>query len=409
MRRCADRPAGLRDAGSTTVPAAGSSVWRRIMTRLDRLAGLSDHGVSIRVASLDRERLRGGGLTALVRDRHVVGVTTNPTIFQQALAHGAEYDSQVHDLGVRGVSPEDAARSMIGYDVRWACDVLRPVHDRTGGLDGYVSIEVDPSVAHDTEKTLAEARALHWLIARPNVMVKIPATDAGLAAITAATAEGIGVNVTLVFGLTRYAAVIDAYLSGLERAAAAGVDLRTIRSVASVFVSRVDTEIDGRLDKVGTVDARALLGKAGIATARLAYEHYEAVIATPRWRRLEARGATRQRPLWASTGVKNPAYPDTKYVTQLVAPDTVNTMPEATLHAVADHAEIGPDTIQSGYEDATAVLEALPRVGVDYEDAMSTLERDGVQKFVDSWNELLSKLRAALCSESDRRPPMRSK
>src|SRR3954467_4529965 len=292
MRRCADVPAGLRDTGSTTVPAASSS-WRRIMTDVDRLAELSDRGVSIWLDSLNRERLDGGGLAALVRDGHVVGVTTNPTIFQQALAQGAQYDSQVHDLGLRGVSPEEAARSMIGYDVRWACDVLRPVYDRTGGLDGYVSIEVDPSVAHDTEKTLAEARALHWLIARPNVMVKIPATDAGLAAITAATAEGISVNVTLIFGLTRYAAVIDAYLSGLEQAAAAGGDLRTIRSVASLFVSRVDTEIDGRLDKIGTVEARALLGKAGIANARLAYKHFEAVIATPRWRRLEEQGAAR--------------------------------------------------------------------------------------------------------------------
>jgi transaldolase len=240
---------------------------------------------------------------------------------------------------------------------------------------------------------------LQWLVARPNVMIKIPATDAGLAAITAATAEGISVNVTLVFGLTRYAAVLDAYLSGLERAAAAGVDLRTIRSVASLFVSRVDTEIDRRLDKEGTVDARKLLGKAGIANARLAYRHYEAVLATLRWRRLEERGANRQRPLWASTGVKNPAYPDTRYVTQLVAPDTVNTMPEATLDAVADHAEFGTEAIQSSYEDATTVLEALPRVGIDYEDAMNTLEREGVQKFVDSWNELLSKLRASLSAK----------
>jgi transaldolase len=368
----------------------------------DRLAELSDHGVSIWLDSLNRERLRGGGLGALVRDRHVVGVTTNPTIFQQALAHGAQYDSQIHDLGLRGVSPEEAARSLIGFDVRWACDTLRPVYDRTGGVDGYVSIEVDPSVAHDPDRTLAEARALHWLVARPNVMIKIPATDAGLDALTAATAEGINVNVTLVFGLRRYAAVIDAYLTGLERAAAAGMDLRKIRSVASLFVSRVDTEIDGRLDKIGTADAHGLLGKAGIANARLAYQHYELMSATSRWRRLEAQGATRQRPLWASTGVKNPAYPDTMYVTQLVAPDTVNTMPEATLHAVADHAEFGTGTIQSSYEDARTVLQALLRVGVDYEDAMSTLEREGVQKFVDSWNELLSKLRTALRGQNDR-------
>src|SRR3954447_26223991 len=407
MRRSADRR--RRAAGRTTVPATRSSVWRRMMSQVDRLAELSDRDVSIWLDSLNRERLGGGGLAALVRDRHVVGVTTNPTIFQQALAHGAQYDSQIHDLGLRGISPEEAARSMIGYDVRWACDVLRPVYDRTGGLDGYVSIEVDPSVAHDTEKTVAEARALHWLIARPNVMIKIPATKAGLAAIAAATAEGISVNVTLIFGLTRYASVMDAYLGGLERAAAAGLDLRTIRSVASLFVSRVDTEIDGRLNKVGTADARALLGKAGIANARLAYKHYEAVIATPRWRRLEEQGAARQRPLWASTGVKDPAYPDTMYVTQLVAPDSVNTMPESTLDAVADHAEIGLGTIQSSYEDATTVFEALPRVGVDYEDVMNALERDGVQKFVDSWDELLSELRAALCAARDRQRPTRSK
>jgi transaldolase len=246
------------------------------MTHADRLAELSERGVSIWLDSLDRGRLRGGGLAALVRDRHVVGVTTNPTISQRALANGAQYAGQVHDLGLRGVSPEEAARSMIGHDVRWACDVLRPVYDRTGGVDGFVSIEVDPSVAHDTEKTVAEARALHWL------------------------------NVTLAFGVSRYAAVIDAYLTRLERAVAAGLDVRSIRSVASLFVSRVDTEIDGRLDKVGTADALALRGRAGIANARLAYEHYESVIATPRWPRLEARGATRQRPLWASTGVKNP-------------------------------------------------------------------------------------------------------
>src|SRR3954453_2626004 len=295
MRRSADRR--RRAAGRTTVPATRSSVWRRMMSQVDRLAELSDRDVSIWLDSLNRERLDGGGLAALVRDRHVVGVTTNPTIFQRALAHGAQYDSQIHDLGRRGVSPEEAARSLIGCDVRWACDTLRPVYDRTGGVDGYVSIEVDPSVAHDRDKTVAEARALHWLIARPNVMIKIPATDAGLDAITAAIAEGIRVNVTLVFGRKRDAAGIDAYLSGLERAAAAGLDLRTIRSVASLFVSRVDTEIDGRLDKVGTADAHELLGKAGIANSRLAYQHYEAVVAAPRRRRLEAQGATRQRRL----------------------------------------------------------------------------------------------------------------
>jgi len=225
-----------------------------------------------------------------------------------------------------------------------------PVFDRTGGVDGRVSIEVDPRVAHDTAKTVAEARALQWLIARPNVMIEIAATAAGLGAITAATAAGISVDVTLVFGLKCYAAVIDAYLRGLEQAATTGVDLTTIRSVASLFVSRVDTEMDARLNRLGTVEAQALRGNSGITNAGLAYEHDEAVIGSPRWRQLEAGGATRQRPLWASTGVKNPAYPDTMYVTQLVAPDTVNTMPEATLTAVADHAQIGTDTIQSKSE-----------------------------------------------------------
>jgi transaldolase len=330
------------------------------MISADRLAELSEHGVSVWLDSLSRGRLHGGGLAALVGDRHVVGVTTNPTIFEQALADSSDYASQVQDLGLRGVSSEEAARSMIGYDVRWACDVLRPVFDRADGVDGRVSIEVDPRVAHDTAKTVAEARASQWLINRPNVMIKMPATDAGLNAIAAATAAGISVNVTLVFGLKRYAAVIDAYLGGLEQAATTGVDLTTIRSVASLFVSRVDTEIGARLNRMGTVEARALRGKSGIANARLAYEHCEAVIASPRWRQLEARGATRQRPIWASTGVKNPAYPDMMYVTQLVGPDTVNTMPEATLAAVADHARIGKDTIQSSYEEAAAVLETLP-------------------------------------------------
>jgi transaldolase len=378
------------------------------MTSADRLAELSEHGVSVWLDSLSRGRLRGGGLAALVRDRHVVGVTTNPTIFEQALADSSDYASQVQDLGLRGVSSEEATRSIIGYDVRWACDVLRPVFDRTGGVDGRVSIEVDPRVAHNTAKTVAEARASQWLITRLNVMIKMPVADAGPNAITAATAAGISVNVTLVFGLKRYAAVINAYLRGLEQAATTGVDSTTIRSVASLFVSRVDTEIDARLNRMGTDEARALRGKSGIANARLAYEHYEAVITSPRWRQLEARGATRQRPLWASTGVKNPAYPTTMYVTQLVAPDTVNTMPEATLAAVADHARIGTDTIQSSYEEAAAVLETLPRVGVDYEDVMSTLERDGVQKFVDSWNDLLAGLQAALCAGSEHRPRMQS-
>ncbi|MEX2550265.1 MAG: transaldolase, partial [Nitriliruptoraceae bacterium] len=349
--------------------------------KTDPLADLSDAGVAIWLDDLSRQRLASGNLSDLIRDRHLVGVTTNPTIFQKALSEGAAYDAQMHDLALRGVEVEEAVRALTTYDVRWACDVLHPTFVATDKIDGRVSIEVDPRLARDEERTVAEARALWWLVDRPNVLIKIPATVEGLGAITRCIGEGISINVTLIFSLERYRAVIDAYLAGLEAARAAGHDLGTIHSVASFFVSRVDTEIDARLDASGTERAQELRGKAAIANARLAYELYEEVVASPRWAELAAAGATLQRPLWASTGVKDPAYDDTRYVTELVGPNTVNTMPEATLDAVADHGEIRGDTLTPFADAARADLAALAEVGVDYDDVVAVLEREGVEKF----------------------------
>ena len=362
----------------------------------DALADLSAAGVSIWLDDISRERLRTGNLADLVATSHVVGVTSNPTIFQKALEKGDAYDEQLRDLKTRQIAIDGVIRYLMAYDIRWACDVLRPVYDATGGVDGRVSIEVDPRLAADTPRTIAEAKGLWWLVDRPNVMIKIPATEPGLPAITAATAAGISVNVTLIFGLDRYDQVMDAYLTGLEQAQAAGKDLSTIRSVASFFVSRVDTEIDKRLDKIGTDEATALRGKAGIANARLAYERFEAVLASARWQRLASAGATVQRPLWASTGVKDPAYDDTMYVVDLVAPDTVNTMPEATLHAVADHGTIRGDAIAGSYDDARGVLAGLEALGIGYDDVIELLEVEGVQKFEDSYAQLAESVRVQL-------------
>jgi transaldolase len=362
----------------------------------DALAQLSEAGVSVWLDDISRERLRSGNLQQLVDEKHVVGVTSNPTIFAKALEKGSAYDDQVRDLHVREVAIDGAIRYLMAYDIRWACDVLRPVYDATDGQDGRVSIEVDPRLAHETERTIAEARGLWWLVDRPNVMIKIPATAEGLPAITAATAEGISVNVTLIFGLDRYDAVMDAYLSGLEQAKEKGLDLGKIRSVASFFVSRVDTEIDKRLDKMGTDEARALRGKAAIANARLAYERYEKVIASDRWKALEEAGANRQRPLWASTGVKDPAYDDTMYVVELVAEDVVNTMPEATLNAVADHGQIRGDTIHGTYEQSQQVIDDLEALGIHYDDVINVLESEGVQKFEDSYKQLAESVQGQL-------------
>ena len=351
---------------------------------MNPLADLSAAGVAVWLDDLSRSRLASGDLADLVRDSSVVGVTTNPSIFQKALSDGAAYDEQVRDLALRGTDIGEAVRALTTYDVRWACDVLRPVYDATDRLDGRVSIEVDPRIAHDAARTVAEAKALWWLVDRPNLYIKIPATRAGLPAITAVLAEGISVNVTLIFSLERYDAVMDAFLAGLEQAKANGHDLSGLGSVASFFVSRVDTEVDERLG-----DGHALRGLAAIANARLAYLHYEQAFSTDRWKALEAAGAKPQRPLWASTGVKDPAYDDTQYVVELVAPGTVNTMPEATLQAVADHGVVRGDTITGEYASAQQVLDDLAAAGISYDDVVAQLETEAVQKFEDAWNGLI--------------------
>ncbi|MEV1129537.1 transaldolase [Agromyces sp. NPDC049794] len=366
------------------------------MSSTSPTAALSAAGVSIWLDDLSRERLVSGGLERLIAERNVVGVTTNPTIFATALAKGDGYEEHLHALAEAGTDLEPAVFEIITDDVRTAADVLRPTYDATGGFDGRVSIEVAPGLASDTAGTIAQAKELWATVDRPNVMVKIPATLGGLDAITAATAAGISVNVTLIFSLERYRQVIEAYLAGLEQAKAAGIDLSTIHSVASFFVSRVDTEIDKRLEAIGTDEALALKSKGGIANARLAYELYEQTFADERATALLEAGANRQRPLWASTGVKDPSLPDTLYVTELVAPGVVNTMPEKTLEATFDHGEITGDTVTGAYAEAGEVLDALARVGVDYDDVTALLEREGVDKFIVSWGELLETVRAAL-------------
>jgi transaldolase len=362
----------------------------------DPLADLTAAGVAVWLDDLSRERLRTGNLQHLIDDKHVVGVTTNPTIFQKAISSGDAYDEQTAELALRGVDVGEAVRTLTTYDVRWACDVLRPAYDRTGTVDGRVSIEVDPRLAHDSARTVAEAKALWWLVDRPNMFIKIPATQEGLPAITETLAAGISVNVTLIFSLQRYDEVMDAFLTGLEQARANGHDITTIGSVASFFVSRNDTETDKRLDKIGSEEAKALRGTAAIANARLAYQHYENVFAGDRWKALADAGAKPQRPLWASTGVKDPTYDDTRYVVELVAPGVVNTMPEATLDAVADHGVIRGDTIRPYYDEARQVLERLAAIGVDYDDVVQTLEDEGVKKFEDSWNELIEQVTRSL-------------
>ena len=364
----------------------------------DGLAQLSAAGVSVWLDDISRERLTTGNLADLIRDRHVVGVTSNPTIFAHALASGSAYDGQLADLETRGVGLEEAARAITTYDIRWACDVLRPVYDATSGVDGRVSIEVDPRIARDTAKTIAEARALWWLVDRPNLFIKIPATEQGLPAITQCLSEGISVNVTLIFSLERYGQVIDAFFAGMEQAGQAGHDLATIASVASFFVSRMDTEVDHRLEKIGTAEAAALRGKAAIANARLAYELYEERFATPRWEALRQAGARPQRPLWASTSTKDPAFPDTMYVEELVAPGTVNTMPEATLHAMADHGKVRGNTASSGYDQARQVFADLEALGIGYQDVVTVLEDEGVAKFAASWQEMLETISTALAA-----------
>jgi transaldolase len=362
----------------------------------DPLADLSAAGVSIWLDDISRERLQSGNLEDLVEHKHVVGVTSNPTIFQKALEKGTAYDGQVADLEEREVAIDGAIRYLMGYDIRWACDVLKPVYDATNGKDGRVSIEVDPRLAHNTARTIAEAKGLWWLVDRPNALIKIPAMDEGLPAIAEATAAGISVNVTLIFGLDRYDQVMDAYLTGLEKAKEAGIDLSTIHSVASFFVSRVDTEVDKRLDAVGTDEAKALKGRTAVANARLAYELFVDEFGTERAIELQEKGANRQRPLWASTGVKDPSLPDTFYVTDLVTHGVVNTMPEKTLNAVADHGEVKGDTIVGKYDEAREDLAKLAAAGVDVAEVTALLEREGVDKFIVSWHELTDTVAKAL-------------
>jgi len=368
----------------------------------DRLAELSAAGVSVWLDDLSRERIESGNLAKLVSDRHVVGVTTNPTIFASALANGERYDDQVGGLTRGGAGVEDVITELTTDDVRAACDVLEDVFQTSGGTDGRVSIEVAPALAFDTEGTIEAARTLWRKVDRPNLMIKIPATTEGLPAITEVVGDGISVNVTLIFGLARYEQVMEAYLAGLENAKNTGVDLTTVHSVASFFVSRVDSEVDKRLDAIGSDEARALRGKAAVANARLAFEKYEQVFGSERFKTLAEAGANVQRPLWASTGVKNPDYSDTLYVTELVTAGTVNTMPEKTMEAFADHGEVHGDRVRGEYDDARQLMDALAGLGIGYDDVIEALEREGVEKFVASWGELVETVEGQMAASAEK-------
>ncbi len=359
---------------------------------------LSDAGVSIWLDDLSRGRLDTGTLRKLIEEKNVVGVTTNPSIFHAAITTGHDYDAVIAAQAAAGASVEDTVFAITTTDVADACELFAPVAAATNGVDGRVSIEVDPRLAWDTAGTITEAKELYAQVNKDNVLIKIPATLEGLEAITATLAAGISVNVTLIFSLERYRAVINAFQTGLEQAKDNGHDLSTIHSVASFFVSRVDSEIDKRLDAIGTDEARALKGKAGLANARLAYQVYEELFSTERWALLADAGARPQRPLWASTGVKDPAYPDTLYVTELVAPGVVNTMPEKTLDATFDHGAVTGDTITRGYDDANATLNALDALGISYNEVVAVLESEGLDKFVASWKELLADVEGALAA-----------
>ncbi|WP_026927519.1 transaldolase [Granulicoccus phenolivorans] len=358
-----------------------------------RLRALADAGVSIWLDDLSRDRINSGNLADLIENYSVVGVTTNPTIFAAALKNGQAYSEQIGRLKAEGLDVAAVIKELTTDDVRNACDVFDSVAAETEGEDGRVSIEVDPDLARDTDATIAQAKFLAEKVDRANVFIKIPATREGLPAITAVIGAGISVNVTLIFSLQRYQEVIDAYLAGLEQAKAAGLDLAKIRSVASFFVSRVDTEVDKRLE--GT-KYEHLRGKAAVANARLAYEMHLNAVETERYQALLGAGANVQRPLWASTGVKNPTYPDTLYVTELVAQDTVNTMPEKTMKAFADHGATRGDQITPNLADARAVMADLKTAGIDMDDVVQVLEDEGVDKFVVSWNELVDTVEKAL-------------
>ena len=365
------------------------------MTTTTPTTQLSEAGVSIWLDDLSRERLSSGSLQKLIDQKNVVGVTTNPSIFQAAITSGTYYDAKIAELVAKGAGLDETIFEITTTDVADACDLFAPVAAATKGVDGRVSIEVDPRLAWDTDGTITEAKKLYERVDKDNVHIKIPATLEGLPAITATLAEGISVNVTLIFSLERYRAVIQAFQSGMEQARNNGHDLAKIHSVASFFVSRVDSEIDKRLDAIGTDEARSLKGKAGVANARLAYEIYEQLFSTARWTALAKDGALPQRPLWASTGVKDPAYPDTLYVTELAAPGVVNTMPEKTLDATFDHGVITGDTISGTYTEARATLAALEAIGISYDEIVGLLESEGLDKFVTSWEELLADVEGA--------------
>lgn len=367
------------------------------MSTNPNLKDLSERGVAVWLDDLSRERITGGGLAALTEQMSVVGVTTNPSIFQAAISGSDQYADQLADCATLEMTVDETVRSITTHDVRAACDVLRPVAEATGGTDGRVSIEVDPRSAHDEAKTVAEAKLLWWTVDRPNLFIKIPATDAGIPAITATIAAGISVNVTLIFSLERYRQVMDAYLAGIEQRVQAGGSLDGLASVASFFVSRVDTEIDKRLAEIGDATA-ALRGRAGVANAQLAYQEFEKVFSSDRWLALEAKGARKQRPLWASTGVKNPDYPDTLYISELIAPDVVNTMPEKTMNAYADHGTPGTPVTES-YAAAQQVMSEVAAAGVDLDDVFEVLEREGVEKFEAAWGELYQTMTAELESK----------
>lgn len=359
------------------------------------LQDLSAAGVSIWLDDLDRHRIESGNLAELIKTKSVVGVTTNPSIFEKAIGSGAaEYQAQLAELA--DTSVDAAVRALTVHDVSEACKIFADVYQASNGFDGRVSLEVDPRLANDTSGTITQAKELWQAVNQPNLMIKIPATKAGLPAITEAIASGISVNVTLIFSVERYREVMQAWLTGLAKAKANGHDLSKIDSVASFFVSRVDTLIDAQLTEIGSAQALALKGKAAIANARLAYEAFEQMLTEPTWLSLQEAGAHPQRPLWASTGVKDPAYPDTQYVIELVAPKCVNTMPEATLNAVADHGDVRGNTIKGTYASAAAVFSDLASVGINFSEVFEQLETEGVEKFIDAWQKLLDGLATAL-------------
>jgi transaldolase len=362
-----------------------------VVTARSRLHELADRGQSVWIDNLSRELVHRGGLQRLIDEDAVTGVTSNPTIFQKAIAHGTDYDEQLTALLEETDDPRDVFFRLAEDDVRDACDVLRPVWERAEGRDGHVSIEVDPGLAYDTAGTFEQAIRLHGAIDRPNLLVKIPATMAGLPAIEDCIAAGRSINITLIFSLARYRAVVEAYLRGLERLVAGGGHPSTVASVASFFVSRVDTETDKRLEQLGE---KKLRGKLAIANAKLAYRHFEEAFSGPRWEFLVGKGASKQRPLWASTSTKNPAYSDVLYVEELIGPDTVDTMPPETIEAFQDHGEVRGDTVREGVDRADRLLDRLADAGIDYEDVVETLEVEGVEKFADSFDELIDGIRA---------------